>query len=120
MFFATALKPSGGPFVRIGILVWFAFGFFLRPAFSQAPQTQSSKQEPTIVELQKQMEEMRSQMVTMQGRIEELEATRGITATNSGADPVTLHSENSPAQALPLKQPDEAKNLHQSTIEDFL
>ena len=53
--FATALKPSGGLFVRIGILVWFAFGVFLRPAFSQAPQTQSSKQEPTILELQKQI-----------------------------------------------------------------
>ena len=35
---------------------------------------QSSKQKPTIGELQKQLEEMRSQMVKMQNRIAELEA----------------------------------------------
>src|SRR5215469_10632027 len=39
---------------------------------------QASNQEPTIGELQKQMEEMRSQMVKMENRIAELEAARGI------------------------------------------
>jgi len=75
---------------------------------------QSSQQEPTIGELQKQMEEMRSQMAKMQNRIAELEAARGIAATNSGADPVLLQSETPPAQALQLKS-DEAKSLKEPT-----
>src|SRR5215472_2629353 len=48
---------------------------------------QSSNQEPTIGELQKQLEDMRSQMVKMQNRIADLEAARGIAATNSTTDP---------------------------------
>lgn len=114
MSFATALKPSGGLFVRIGILVWFAFGVFLRPAFSQAPQTQSSKQEPTIVELQKQIEEMRSQMATMQNRIGELEAARGVVATSSTTDPALSQNENPQAQA-PELQADEARKQEEPT-----
>ena len=69
---------------------------------------QSSKREPTIGELQKQMEEMRSQMAQMQNRIAELEAARGIAVTNSSADPVS-RSEAPPAQALQL-QADDARS----------
>lgn len=67
---------------------------------------QSAKQEPTIGELQKQMEEMRSQMAQMQNRIAELEAARGIAVTNSSADPVPPRSEAPPAQALQLQAND--------------
>lgn len=74
---------------------------------------QSSKQEPTIGELQKQLEQMRSQMATMQNRIAEL-AARGTTTTNSSTDPVLLQSEAPPAQALQL-QSDGAKSQEEPT-----
>src|SRR5262249_23121250 len=78
---------------------------------------QSSEQEPTIGDLQKQLEEMRSQMVKMQDRIAELETARGIAATSSSTDPVLLQSETPPAQALQLqpdkeKRPEEATSFH--------
>src|SRR5215469_1376440 len=69
---------------------------------------QSSTSEPTIGELQKQLEEMRSEMVKMQNRIAELEAARGRAGTNSNSDPVTLQTQSAPAQAL-LPQPDATK-----------
>jgi hypothetical protein len=75
---------------------------------------QSSKQEPAIGELQKQLEEMRSQMVKMQNRIAELEAARGIAATSSSTDPVLLQSETPPAQAL-RSQADETKSPEEPT-----
>ena len=53
---------------------------------------QASNQDTTIGELQRQLDEMRSQMVKMQNRIAELEAARGITATYPSADPVLLQS----------------------------
>lgn len=61
---------------------------------------QSTRQEPTIGDLQKQMEEMRSQMAKMQNRIDELEAAGGIAATNSTADPPSPQSQTPPAQAF--------------------
>jgi hypothetical protein len=70
---------------------------------------QSSKQEPTIGELQKQMEEMRSQMIKMQNRIQELEVAKGNAATVSSTDPVVLQSQTPPAQAL-RSHPDETKS----------
>ena len=69
---------------------------------------QSSNQEPTISDLQKQLDEMRSQMVKLQNRISELEAGRGIRAASSNTDPVPLESETPPAQAL-RSQPAETK-----------
>ena len=75
---------------------------------------QSSNQEPTISELQKQMEEMRSQMAKMQNRIAELEAARGKAATNSSSDPILPPGEPAPVQDL-RSQPDEAKNPEEPT-----
>src|SRR5690348_7371452 len=75
---------------------------------------QSSKQEPTIGDLQKQLEEMRSQMATMQNRIAELEAARGIAAADSSADPVVLQSQTPPVEAL-RSQPEETKSPEEAT-----
>ncbi len=82
---------------------------------------QSPLQEPTIGELQKQLEEMRSQMAKMQDRIAELEAAKGIAATSYGlgagrgtaatsssADPALPQSQSPPAQAF-LSQSNETK-----------
>ena len=59
---------------------------------------QSSEQDPTIRELQNQLEEMRSQIVTMQSRIATLEAARGIPEvrsqpdeTKTAAEPTAFH-----------------------------
>ena len=59
---------------------------------------QSSEQDPTIRELQNQLEEMRSQMVTMQNRIATLEAAKGIPEvrsqpdeTKTAAEPTAFH-----------------------------
>jgi len=54
---------------------------------------QTSKQESTIGELQKELDDMRSQMVKMQNRIAELEAARGTTSTSRTDDPVQPHSQ---------------------------
>jgi hypothetical protein len=70
---------------------------------------QSSPQEPTIAELQRQMEELRSQMARMQSRIGELEAASGIAATNSSTDDVPLPSAVAPALDL-QRQPQKAKS----------
>ncbi len=67
-----------------------------------------SKQKPTTAELQKQLEEMRSQMLKMQNRIAELEAARGTAAAVSSADPVLPQSQSPPAQAF-LSRPAETK-----------
>jgi len=75
---------------------------------------QSSTSEPTVSELQKQLEEMRSEMVKMQNRIAELEAARGRTVTNSNSDAVTLQTQGAPAQAL-LPQPDTRKMPEEPT-----
>src|SRR6201982_1683658 len=61
---------------------------------------QTANRDPTITDLQRQIQEMRSQMVKMQNRIAELETTRGIATTNSSPDPVLLQSEASPTKAL--------------------
>ena len=70
---------------------------------------QTDNQDPTITDLQGQIQEMRLQMAKMQNRIEELETTRGIAATNSGPDPALFPSETPPTQAL-QSQPGETKN----------
>ena len=73
---------------------------------------QSSEQEPTIGELQRQLDEMRSQMAKMQNRIAELEAAKGIAATR--ADPILLQSQTPPAQSL-RSQPDETNSPEEPT-----
>ncbi len=75
---------------------------------------QSSEQEPTTRELQKQLEEMRSQMVKMQNRIAELEAARGNAATVSSADPAVLQSKTFLVEAL-RSQPAETKSPEEPT-----
>jgi hypothetical protein len=48
---------------------------------------QSSNREATIGELQRQLQEIRSQMTKMQARIDELETANGLRGKNSGTDP---------------------------------
>jgi hypothetical protein len=79
---------------------------------------QASNQDSAIGELQRQLDEMRSQMLKMQNRIAELEAARGIAATSSSTDPVLLQSQTPPAQAL-RPQPDETKSPHEPTSFHF-
>src|SRR5215469_4857497 len=67
---------------------------------SPAGLAQVLSQEPTIGELQRQLDEMRSQMVKMQNRIAELEAARGISGTSSSNDPVLRQSESASAEAF--------------------
>src|SRR4029077_4938561 len=78
---------------------------------------QAANQEPTTGELQRQLDEMRSQMAKMQNRIAELEAARGITASSS-TDPSPPQSETAPAQAL-LSQPDERTSPEEPTSFHF-
>lgn len=78
---------------------------------------QSTRQEPTIADLQKQMEEMRSQMAKMQNRIDELEAAGKIAATNSTADPHSPQNQTPPAQAFHSQpeaatSPEEPESFH--------
>jgi hypothetical protein len=78
---------------------------------------QTFNQDPTIGELQRQLREMRSQMANMQNRIAELEAAKGIAATNSGTDPIPPPSQTPPTQALrsqpgEVKRPEEPTSFH--------
>jgi hypothetical protein len=75
---------------------------------------QTANLDPTITDLQRQIQEMRSQMAKMQNRIAELETTRGIATTNSSPDPVLLQSEASPTQAL-QSQLGETKSIEEPT-----
>jgi hypothetical protein len=75
---------------------------------------QTANQDPTITDLQRQIQEIRSQMVKMQNRIAELETTRGIASTSSGPDPALLPSETLPTQAL-QSQPGETKSSEEQT-----
>jgi hypothetical protein len=86
--------------------------------FTAVGLAQTSNQEPTIGELQKQLEDMRSQMVKMQNRIAELEAARGTAATSSSTDSVQLQSETAPAQTL-RSQPDQTKSPEEPTSFHF-
>jgi len=75
---------------------------------------QSSQHEPTIGELQKQLEEMRSQMAKMQNRIADLEAAKGNAATTPDTDPVLPDSQTPPGQLL-RSQPDETNSPEEPT-----
>src|SRR5262249_23238985 len=78
---------------------------------------ETSNQDPTIAELQREMPQMRSQMAQMQNRIAELEAAKGIAGTTSGTDPILPQSEAPPTQALQsqpgdVKRPEEPTSFH--------
>jgi hypothetical protein len=77
--------------------------------------SQSSNQDSTIAELQRQLEEMRSQMAKMQNRITELEEAKGSTAvTKPNPDSILPQSQIRSAQAV-RPQRDEAKNAEEAT-----
>jgi len=69
---------------------------------------QASNQASTIGELQKQLDQMRSQITKMQNRIEQLEAARGIAATSSDTDPLPLPTQTVPPATF-LSQTDKTK-----------
>jgi len=61
---------------------------------------QNSDQNPTLADLQRQIQEMRSQMAKMQNRIAQLEATNGTAETNSSTDPILPQNQTPHAEAL--------------------
>jgi len=79
---------------------------------------QASNQEPTTGELQRQLDEMRSQMARMQNRITELESAKGNAATDPSTNPVLIQSETLPAQAF-LSQSDERNSPEEPTTFHF-
>src|SRR5215469_10456459 len=79
---------------------------------------QASNQASSIGELQKQLDQMRSQITKMQNRIEQLEAARGILATSSDSDPLPLPSQTAPSQTL-LSHPDNTKTPETPTSFHF-
>ena len=91
--------------------------FVLLTLLTAAALAQTSNQNPTIGELQKELEEMRSQMAQMRSRITTLEAESGAAATNSGADPTT-HVNETPPQAL-RSQSDEKESPAEPTSFQF-
>jgi hypothetical protein len=90
----------------------------LASIFTAQGLAQTLNQESTIGELQKQLDEMRMQMITMQNRIADLEAAKGSAATSSSTDPVPLQSQTPPAQAF-QSQSDETKNPEEPTSFHF-
>jgi hypothetical protein len=62
--------------------------------------SQSSSKDPAIAELQRQLQEMRSQMEKMQNRITELEAPKESPATKPLPDSILPQSQIRPAQAI--------------------
>ena len=103
--------------VRIMIRKTILVGIFAILVTAEAL-AQSSSPEPTIGELQKQMEEMRSQIAKMQDRIAELEAARGIAAKSSNIDSVPAQNGIPAAQAL-RSQPEQTKNPEEPTTIHF-
>src|SRR5262245_64726975 len=77
--------------ILIGVLTWM---------ITAEVEAQSSNQDPTVGELQKQLEEMRTQMAKMQNRIADLEAAKGIASANPSADTVLPQSQTPPEQSL--------------------
>lgn len=67
--------------VLIGILA------LLIPVGAAAQTSQTSTQEAPVTDLQKQLQEMRSQINKMQGRIDELETAKANAGTNPGGQP---------------------------------
>jgi hypothetical protein len=84
---------------------------------------QTSTQEPTNIELQRQLQEMHSLVAKLENRVAELEAARGIAAADSSPDPVQPsaiqpRSQTPPQQAAQL-QPDAAKSGEEPTALHF-
>jgi hypothetical protein len=76
---------------------------------------QASNQEPTTGELQRQLDEMRSEMTRMRNRIAELEAAKANTTTDSSTDSALIQLATAPERAfLPddAKSPEEPTSLH--------
>src|SRR5215469_1487679 len=84
---------------------------------AKAALPQTSDQDPTIGELQKELEEMRLQMTQMRDRIAVLEAASGAAATNSSSDP-TAPENDTPPQAL-RSQSNETKSPEEPTSFQF-
>ena len=83
---------------------------------------QTPNQDPTIADLQRQIQEMRAQMAKMQNRIAELETTRGSTAATSSSDPALHESETlrqKPFSYNPTKRR-ATKNRHHSILKGSL
>src|SRR5215510_288630 len=83
---------------------------------SPAGLASAADQEPTTVQLQRQLDEIRTQMVTMQNRLAELEAARRTGPTGSNTDSVLLETPS--AQAL-RSQSDETKRREETTAFQF-
>src|SRR5262245_44500531 len=94
--------------ILIGVLTWMISG---------QVEAQSSNQDPTVGELQRQLEEMRAQMAKMQNRIADLEAAKGIAAANPSADILLPQSQTLPEQSLrshhdEVRNPEELTSFH--------
>src|ERR1700746_2353118 len=77
--------------------------------------SQSSNQDSTIAELQRQLEEMRSQMAKMQNRITELEDAKGSAAvTKPSPNSILPQSQIRPTQAV-RSQRDKAESPEEAT-----
>ena len=61
---------------------------------------QTANQDPTITDLQRQIQEMRLQMAKMQKRIVDLEATKGTAEKNSSTDPILPQSQTPSTEDL--------------------
>jgi hypothetical protein len=95
---------------RMFLSVIFALLALPRGALSQ-----SSNQDSTIAELQRQLEELRSQMAKMQNRITELEEAKGSAAvTKPSLDSILPQSQIRSAQGV-RPQRDEAKSPEEAT-----
>jgi uncharacterized coiled-coil protein SlyX len=78
---------------------------------------QTADQDQTMTDLQRQILEMRSQMVKMQNRIDELESRSRIKEASSTAGPIVLHGQTPSAeaaysQAQETKVPQESTSIH--------
>jgi hypothetical protein len=93
------LKDIGGAFmnrktVLIGILA------LLIPVGAPAQSSQTSTQEPPATDLEKQLQEMRSEMSKMQRRIDELEAAKANAGTSRGSQPAAPQNPAAPSASL--------------------
>ncbi len=83
-----------------------------------AAMAQASNRDSTIVELQRQLDEMRSQMAKMQNRMSELqgklETVKGSAEMSSRTHPLLPHSQTSPAQTF-QSQPGETSSPAEPT-----
>jgi hypothetical protein len=86
----------------------------LASIFFMVVSAEAAAQSPTLGELEKRLEEMRSQMVTMQNQIAELEAAARIAATSAPTDAAVFDSKALAEPASPLRAK-EAKSLEEPT-----